>query len=275
MNPASPQSLSGKTILVTGAGGNGVGSGVCAAVTEAGGRLILADLDETSTRSAAERWPHAIAVYGDVSCEDDVLRMFAGLAEQGIVVDGLVNNAGVGLSSPSHLATAAQFDKLYGVDMRGVWLMTRAFTLQLLEARRPGAIVNISSVHAQATIGQYGLYAGAKGAVEAYTRGAAVELGRHLIRVNAVAPGYVHADQNEQLIATWAEDAKQWIHHHTHFQQAIPREVTALDCGNAVVFLLSDAACSITGQTLRVDCGSTCQLYPGDFVPLSGKWQGA
>jgi NAD(P)-dependent dehydrogenase (short-subunit alcohol dehydrogenase family) len=265
--------LTEKTILVTGGAGFGVGAGVCESVAEAGGRLVIADLDGDKARATAAKFHGAIAVSGDVSSEADVERMFRELDGLGITADGLVNNAGAGLSTPSHLATAAQFDRVYGVDMRGLWLMTRAFVGRLVAQRRPGAVVNISSVHAHATIGQYGLYAGAKGAVEAYTRGAAVELGPHFIRVNAVAPGYVHAEQNETLIATWAEDARAWIDRHTRFQQAIPREITAVDCGRTAVFLLSDAARSITGQTLRVDNGSTCQLYPGDFVPLNGKWK--
>ena len=269
----SPFSLEGKTILVTGAAGTGIGAGVCAAIVEAGGRVVVNARTQAAAEAAAARLPgNQLIAVGDISSEANVLALFATLEDQGIVLDGLVNNAGVGLSTPSHLASSAQFDHLYGVDIRGLWLMTRGFVNQLLPAGRPGAVVNVSSVHAHSTIGQYALYAGVKGAVEAYTRGAAVELGPHGIRVNAISPGYVHAEQNNELIASWATDAAAWVHDHTHNQQALRREIRAIDCGRTTVFLLSEAACAITGQSLGVDAGSTCMIYPNDFVPVTGKW---
>ena len=124
----SPFSLEGKTILVTGAAGTGIGAGVCAAIVEAGGRVVVNARTQAAAEAAAARLPgNQLIAVGDISSEANVLALFATLEDQGIVLDGLVNNAGVGLSTPSHLASSAQFDRLYGVDIRGLWLMTRGF----------------------------------------------------------------------------------------------------------------------------------------------------
>jgi NAD(P)-dependent dehydrogenase (short-subunit alcohol dehydrogenase family) len=151
------------------------------------------------------------------------------------------------------------------VDVRGPWLMARAFVRHLRNADRVGSIVNISSVHAHSTMHRYALYATAKAAVEGMTRGMAVELGPLGIRCNAVAPGYVDSAQNAGLLRTLTDDPAGWVERHTHRDQALPRLVQPADCGNAVAFLLSDAALCITGQTLAVDAGLTAMLYRRDL----------
>lgn len=260
--------LTGRNVLITGAGGDGVGGGVCEVAHREGARLFINDLDADRARAAAARYPGATGVPGDVSKASEIDRMFKQIAGMGVILDGLVNNAGVGLARRSHRTEEADFDRLYGVDVRGMFMVTRAFLRQLLPAKRPGSIVNISSVHARMTIAQYTLYAGAKAAVEGLTRGWAVELGADRIRCNAVAPGYVHAEQNLALIKNWAPDPRAWVDEQIRDQQAVPLEITPADCGNAVVFLLSDSSRCITGQSLCVDCGTTILLYPKNFVPL-------
>jgi NAD(P)-dependent dehydrogenase (short-subunit alcohol dehydrogenase family) len=257
--------LTGKTILVTGAAGTGVGAGVCQAVVEAGGKLIVNALTEEEAEWAAERYDAYPAV-ADVANALRIEEMFARIAGEVGVPDGLVNNAGIGLSRYAHEATEAEFDALYAIDLRGVWLLSRRFAELLLKAKRPGSIVNISSVHAVATMRRYALYAGAKAGVEGLTRGLAVELGPHRIRCNAVAPGYVHSQQNIDLIRSWTDDPEGWVRMHTLNQQAIEQEITPIECGWATVFFLSDRSRSITGQVLRVDGGMTAMLYNKDFL---------
>ena len=260
--------LTGRNILVTGAGGDGVGAGICEVAHREGARLFINDLDPKKAHAAARAISGATAMPGDISQTAEVERMFAEMAKAGVIIDGLVNNAGVGLSKKTHLASDADFDRLYGVDVRGMFFVTRAFLRQLLPAKRPGSIVNISSIHAKMTIAQYTLYAGAKAAVEGLTRGWAVELGPNQIRCNAIAPGYIHAEQNLTLIKNWAENPRAWVDEHTADQQVLPIEITPADCGNAVVFLLSDSSRCITGQTICVDCGVTIRMFPKSFVPL-------
>lgn len=258
--------LRGKRILVTGAAGSGVGAGVCQAVHEAGGRLVLNDVDRDACEEAAARYPDALALPGDVADPAEVQGMFDRLAARGVTLDGLVNNAGIGLSRNAHEATPDEVARLHGVDWRGVWLVARAFTQQLLARARGGSIVNVSSVHAAATMRGYAVYAGAKAGVEGLTRGLAVELGPHDIRCNAVAPGYVHSRQNLDLIRSWSDDPDAWVRAHTVEQQALEREIAPLDCGWAAVFLLSERSRCVTGQVLRVDAGTTAMLYNKGFL---------
>ena len=138
--------------------------------------------------------------------------------------------------------------------------MSKFFVNQLLKNNSPGSIVNVSSVHARATISRYAIYASAKSAVEGLTRGMAVELGKHEIRVNAIAPGYVHAEQNYDLLRTWTNDPEQWVRDYIENEQVIHRAIKAEDCGYTVAFLLSDLSKSITGQTIYVDNGDTIKL---------------
>ena len=258
--------LQDKYILVTGGGGTGVGFGVCEAVTAFGGHLLINDIDPQKAQQAAERYPHAIPLVGDVSDAQDVARMFAKAQQQVGVVHGLVNNAGVGLSKVAHEVSEAEFDRLYGIDVRAVWLMSRAFSQQLLAADMVGHIVNVSSVHGHSTMSRYAIYASAKSAVEGLTRGLAIELGPHGIRCNAIGPGYVHAEQNYDLIRTWTDDPEGWVEGYRKNQQSVPQLVDAEDCGNVVAFLLSELSRSVTGQTIYVDNGKTSLLFNRDFT---------
>jgi NAD(P)-dependent dehydrogenase (short-subunit alcohol dehydrogenase family) len=260
-------SLQGRTILVTGGAGVGVGKGVCDAVAKLGGTLVINDVSPELAERAAHAYPNALALGGNIADPNEIGRMFAMLSSQRIVLDGLVNNAGIGLSQMAHNASEFDYDRLISIDLRGVWLVTRAFTHHVLNTKLQSAsIVNISSVHAHSTMARYALYSSAKAGVEGFTRGLAVELGPNNIRCNAVAPGYVHSTQNMDLISTWTDDPQTWVRDHSMNQQALEFQIEPLDCGWAVAFLLSDLARAITGQTLRVDAGMTAMIYNKDFL---------
>ncbi len=257
--------LTGKAILVTGGGGDGVGRGVCEAVVEAGGLLLVNDLTKERAEAAAARYDDAVPLAGDVSKPQDVAQILQSASRHCEHVAGLVNSAGVGLVRLAHEAEESDFDRLHQIDLRAVWLMSRAFIRQALSAGKPGSIVNISSVHAHSTVPGYSIYAAAKGGLEALTRGLAVENGNHGIRCNAVAPGYVHSEQNIPLIRTWTNNPEAWIERYTKNYQALPYRIAPIECGRLVVFLLSDDARCVTGQIIRIDCGSTAMLYDREF----------
>ena len=258
--------LAGKTILVTGGAGIGVGGGVCQAVQQAGGRLVINDLKQADVERTAARFEAAIPLAGDVSIDTEVERMFAALNEAGIILDGLVNSAGVGLQTVAYKAQAQDYDRLLSIDLRAVWLMSKAFVLHLQETGKTGSIVNISSVHGIQTMKGYGLYASVKSGVEGITRGLAVELGPLRIRCNAVAPGYVHSEQGLDLIRTWTDDPEGWVHNLVTNFQAIPDEIEPIDCGWAAVYFLSDVSRRVTGQVLRVDAGTTSLVMSMDSL---------
>lgn len=258
--------LKGKNILVTGGGGQGVGSGICKALSKCGATIILNELEFDDAKVAAQKYPNAIPVAADISKKEEVMEMFKDIQQKVGRLHGLVNNAGVGLAKVAHEATEEEFNRLYDTDIKGLWQVSKAFVNQLLEVKQPGNIVNISSVNAHSTISRYAIYASAKSAVEGLTRGMAVELGPYNIRVNAVGPGYVHSDQNYDLIKTWSDDPKQWVRDLKKDQQVLFFEIEPEDCGNVVAFLLSDLSRSVTGQTIYVDNGSTNLLYNRYFT---------
>ncbi len=249
-------SLAGRAVLVTGATGPGIASGICQALAAAGARLVVNGLTEHEVAATVGRHPGSVGVVGDVSRPEDVERMLADATARVGPLTGLVNNAGVGLRAPFFEADEAQFDHVLGVDLRGVWLVSRGFARQC-GSTVPGAIVNISSVHARSTIAGYGIYASAKAAVEGFTRGCAVELGPHGVRCNAIAPGYVPVDP----ALGDRTHAAEWIDRHTREEQPLPRLIEPIDCGWAVRFLLSEESRCITGQVLTVDAGLTARLY--------------
>src|SRR5690606_16262391 len=98
------------------------------------------------------------------------------------------------------------------------------------------------------------------------TRGMAIETGPLGFRVNAVGPGYVHADQNYDLIKTWSDDPEKWVNDFIDNHQVLSYEVRPVDIGNTVAFLLSDLARCITGQNIYVDNGTTSLIFNRDFT---------
>jgi NAD(P)-dependent dehydrogenase (short-subunit alcohol dehydrogenase family) len=258
--------LKGKNILVTGGAGDGVGQGICEAVDQAGGRVILNDLTMDVAREAAQKYNNAYAIAGDISKEDEVSRMFDRIIAECGTIHGVVNSAGIGLGKNAIDATESEVDRLYEVDVKGIWMVCRAFVKQLLAAGEVGNIVNISSVQAFATMHRMAIYAGLKSAVNGMTRGLAVELGQYNIRCNAIAPGLVYSEQSLTMIGKWTPDPVKWMEDHKTDQQCLNFFTTPRDCGNVAVFLLSDLSRSITGQTICVDNGTTTMLYNNEYT---------
>jgi len=258
--------LKNSNILVTGSGGTGVGYGVCQALEEAGASIIINDLDQVKIDKAVAQFKNAIGIKADLTNKDEVESMFEKIAYEIGVINGLVNNAGVGLNKAVHEITEDEYDNLYDVNMKAVWRVTKYFTRQLLENNTYGNIVNVSSVHAFASQPNYSTYASSKNAIEGFTRAIAYELGHYNIRCNAIAPGYVHAEQNLDLISQWSDDPQQWVDDFKNNQQVLHRFVEPIDCGRTVAFLLSDNSRSITGQTIYVDAGKTIMLFNKDYI---------
>lgn len=256
------------TVLVTGGGGTGVGAGVCEALYNYGAQLIINDIDPKKIERTLRRYPKAIPLPGDIGDEASVAKMFDHIAREVGVINGLVNNAGVGLSKVMHEITEEEFDHVFQIDIKAVWRVSKFFVKQLLAHDLPGNIVNVSSVHSKATQAGYAAYSSAKAGVNALTRALANDLGRYNIRCNAIAPGMVRAEQNHDLIRKWADDPVQWEESYINNQQVINAHIEPIDCGNLVAFLLSDLSKAITGQTIFIDYGKTTMLFNRDFVDL-------
>lgn len=236
------------TVVVTGAG-RGIGRALARRLAERGARLVLADLDLHAVRAAAGELERdgfeAIAVDVDVGDESSV----AALASQAAAAGRLtawVNNAGVnGLGELTELELP-EFERLMRINVTGCFLGTRAAARALDPG---GAIVNVSSVSARVALPRNAHYGATKGAIESFSRHAAIDLAPRGIRVNCVAPGSVRtvmtADRYAQQGALEARVAR------------IPlgRVAEAEDIAGPVAFLCSEEAAYLTGQTLVVDGG--------------------
>lgn len=244
--------LSGKTAIVTG-GASGFGEGIARRFAAEGARVIVADLNEEAARSlAAELGDADLGQRVDVSNAEDVARLAASADRLlGGQVDIIVNNAGVG-HTPQPLDELAddQFDRIFAVNARSIYLMARAF-VPAMKARRGGAILNIASTGGVSPRPNLTWYNASKGWVITATRAMAVELAPFQVRVNALNPV---AGETPLLKTFMGEDTPDV---RAKFLSSIPlgRFSTPADMGAAAAFLCSDDASMITGVALEVDGG--------------------
>jgi glucose 1-dehydrogenase len=266
--------LEGKNVLVTG-GSSGIGQAIAVRFAEYGANVAINYLSTPDEAEGTEQQVHAcvakvqrkgvrdVLVGGDVSNEDDVVRMTNEAAEQLGGLDVLVNNAGIQISRPSDELSSADFDKVITVNLRGSFLCAREAIRHFLADQKPGSIVNISSVHQLIPKPSYLGYSASKGGMQNLTRTLALEYASRGIRVNGVGPGATVTPINR----AWIDDPekRRQVEEHIPMQRAGDAdEMAGVTC-----FLASDDAAYITGQTLFVDGGLT--LFPSFSTPWSSE----
>jgi glucose 1-dehydrogenase len=266
--------LRGKNVLVTG-GSSGIGQAIAVRFAEYGANVAINYLRQPEEAHDTEEQVHActaqvkqmgvrdVLVGGDVSDEDDVVRM-VGEAIDGLGgVDILVNNAGIQISRPSDELASADFDRVLAVNLRGSFLCAREAIRHFLGDEKDGSIVNISSVHQLIPKPGYLGYSTSKGGMMNLTRTLALEYAGRGIRVNGVGPGATVTPINRAWIDDPAKRAQ--VEEHIPMQRAGEAdEMAGVTC-----FLASDMAAYITGQTIFVDGGLT--LFPSFLTPWSSE----
>jgi glucose 1-dehydrogenase len=261
--------LQDKVAVVTG-GGSGIGQaiairlgdeGVHVAVNYVGrpeGAQATKEAIERGVERCMERMTKAgvrpILVEADVSEHDQVERMFSQVLTEYGRLDFLVNNAGIQIAADSDALAPADFDKVLAINLRGAFLCAQQAIRRFLAAERPGAIVNVSSVHQLIPKPRVLGYSVSKGGLANLTRTLALEYAGRGIRVNGIGPGATITPINR----AWVDDPakRALVEAHIPMRRAGESEEMA----GATAFLLSDEAAYITGQTLFVDGGLT--LYP-------------
>jgi 2-deoxy-D-gluconate 3-dehydrogenase len=254
--------LTGKTAVVTG-GAVGIGYGIAYRLAEAGANVIVADRDGAAAESAAKQLREhgytAAATATDVADEDSVAHMIDTTVDTYGGVDILVNNAGIYPNVLVMNMTANDFDRVVGVNLRGVFLCTRIAAKQMIEQGRGGRIINVTSIDAlhPSSVG-LAHYDASKHGVWGFTKNVAIELAPHGIWVNAIAPGAIAtpgvaaAQSGSELPAD--VDMHQLIE---AFLVRIPmkRMGEPDDIGRAALFLASDLSSYLTGTQIVVDGG--------------------
>ena len=254
--------LRGKNVLVTG-GSSGIGQAIAVRFAEYGANVAINYLRQPEEAYDTEEQVHACAakvkqtgvrdvlVGGDVSDEDDVVRMVGEAAEGLGGLDVLVNNAGIQISRPSEELSSADFDRVLAVNLRGSFMCAREAIRHYLADETGGSIVNISSVHQLIPKPGYLGYSTSKGGMMNLTRTLALEYASRGIRVNGVGPGATVTPINRAWIDDPAKRAQ--VEEHIPMQRAGEAdEMAGVTC-----FLASDMAAYITGQTIFVDGGLT------------------
>ena len=259
--------LDGRVVVVVGAGGGGIGTEVCRAVAEAGALVAAIDIDaarlELAERAVAGAGSRCLPIVADAR---EPAQVVGALDEAGSLgpLFGLVHVAGGTRPeqwAPVSTGDLASFDAVVDLNLRAAFVTSSAVAARLVEQGTGGAIVHLASIAGLSAMPFVAGYAAAKAGVLALTRTMAVELGRHGVRVNAVAAGTIRTPKNRgesSEVDTPEERA------------AIPlgRRGLPADVAGAVLFLLSDLAAYVTGHTLVVDGGSSARpsfLGPDDL----------
>jgi 3-oxoacyl-[acyl-carrier protein] reductase len=243
--------FAGKVALVTGAG-RGIGRAITKALAQEGASLVLHYHESAAgaaeaAKDAARFGAGTLQVRADISQAAQVQSMFEEILRRFPRLDILVNNAGVFSQEPLLDVTEAHWDHVLGVNLKGTFLCAQAGA-RLMVAQQSGVIVNLASGGGLSPRPGYETsvaYAASKAGVIMFTRRLALELAPH-VRVNAVAPGIIESRPG------WREDVRKRL----GAQSLLGRVGSPEAVANAVVFLASDAAASITGHTLVVDGGT-------------------
>lgn len=244
-----------KVALVTGSG-RGIGRAIAVRLAQEGAKIIVNDLHDNvdvqeTVRQVNAVGSKAIFIQMDISKVENVKILLLKSVEAFGQLDVLINNAGVEVYAPFWEVTEKQYDLVMDVNLKGMFFLSQAFTNYLREAKKPGVIVNNSSVHEELPFPNFTAYCASKGGVQMVMRNLAVELAPFNIRINNVAPGAIRTPINTKLLNK-PELLTSLQNNISLGRLGEPEDVAAV-----VAFLASDEARYVTGSTYYVDGGLT------------------
>jgi 3-oxoacyl-[acyl-carrier protein] reductase len=241
--------LTDRVAIVTGAG-RGIGRAIALKLAGVGAAVVVSDILEKGAGAVAEEIKTAggksLAVVADVSSSADVARLVEETVRTYDRIDILVNNAGIARDQLLLRMSEEDWDKVIDVDLKSVFLCTKAVMRYMLKARW-GRVISLSSIAGQVGNPGQANYAAAKAGVIGFTLTVAREVGSHGITVNAIAPGFIETDMTRQIKEEQRQEIKKLI--------PLYRFGTPDDVAEAVAFLASEEAGYITGQVLSINGG--------------------
>lgn len=243
--------MSKERVLVVTGGADGIGASVAAKWIASGGRAAVLDLNATPTGDSGA----LLSLSCDVTLKESVSEAIARVVDEFGRIDALVNGAGIMRVEPSEAMSRENAEATFGVHWFGAMWATQAAFPHLREHR--GSVVNISSIAGIRGLPNRVAYNSAKGAIDGITRTLAVEWAPHGIRVNAIAPGYTSTRMTGDLIEAGKLKVAPIV-----ARTPLGRFAESAEIAAPILFLLSDEASFITGQTLYVDGG----------LSIDGNW---
>ncbi|ABF42510.1 short-chain dehydrogenase/reductase SDR [Candidatus Koribacter versatilis Ellin345] len=245
--------LKGKHALITG-GDQGIGRGIALRFAQEGADVAIGFLsNDDHAKSAVEEMRshgvNAAALQIDVSNIGALAKFYADATRALGPLDVLVNNAGIEKRDEFLKSTEDDFDSVIAVNLKGPYFLSQLFARDLAEAKRPGKIINISSVHEELPFPNFASYCAAKGGLKMLCRNLAIELAPYGITVNNIAPGAIKTPINDKLLHDPSK-LKPLLEH-----IPLKRMGTTDDVAGCAAFLASSDADYITGTTLVVDGG--------------------
>lgn len=247
-------SVRGKVVIITG-GGSGMGKAMAKTFADNGMKVVVADFHEDNGCNVVSEIKsadgEAIFVKADVSSENDIKKMVETTVSTYGRLDGIVNNAGMGLpEAPVHEIPMSDYDKVLNIDQRGVFLGIKYGAEAILKSHASGGFI-INTASNGGLVGTEGmsLYTMAKAAVIQLTRSSALDYAKHNISINAICPGTTKTE-------IWGQVPQEYI---DGFCATVPmgRLAEPQEIANVALFLASDLARYITGTTIVVDGGAT------------------
>ncbi len=250
--------LTGKIALVTGSA-SGIGEATAVTLAKAGAFVYVADLDEANgervaTRIKNDNGGQAAFLKLNVAENDECSKAADAVDKNHGKLDVLVNNAGIGHVGTIEQTTAADLDKLYAVNVRGMFSLTKAFIPKMVE-HKYGIIVNVSSVGGVVAIKDRLAYCTTKFAVVGFTKCLALDHALQGIRANCICPGRVETPFVKARIAEYPDPQKAYAE--MAATQAVGRMATPEEIAASVLYLASDEAAFVTGTALIIDGGFT------------------
>jgi len=248
--------LSGKVGIVTG-GGTGIGSGISRALVQAGAKVVIGQPNEEDAKKTVQDLTHdggeVLLLPVDIRYREQVRAMIEGTLKKWGKIDILVNNAaltGPAVISPFLDCSDDLLNQVVDVNLKGTFICSQEVARHMV--KDGGSIINISSVGAFAAQEGASVYCATKAGVVELTQSMALELAVYGIRVNGIAPGLIHTETNENV----RDEMRARGITGRYFRNApINRSGTPKDIGSAVVFLASEEAGYITGETIVIDGG--------------------
>jgi NAD(P)-dependent dehydrogenase (short-subunit alcohol dehydrogenase family) len=241
--------LDGKVAVVTGAS-SGIGTAVAEAMSEAGAKVVLTGRDEARLRACAERCSGSRVVVADLLEDDAPAWIVAETIDAFGALNVIVHSAGLFWPRPFAETPLEELDLQWRVNVRAPYALTQA---ALPHLGSDGVVIFVSSIAGQVAFPNSGAYCATKGAIEQLTKALSVELAATGLRVNAIAPGNIHTPMNERFFES-AEYERSMIE-----RTPFGRVGVVEDIASVAVFLASDAARYIHGESILVDGGWAAQ----------------